>query len=326
LNYDPKIIDTRSQMMPIQKNPPAAIVMAPAPPIITEDPVKAMVDDTKKGKGKDKEPHDKVKVAKNIVKDMEKWAKQLNQKKNMNTFQAPIQARDDVVASVSAPVRTTNDSGYGYADVGFSILEKKEKAPPSAVPGYLMSANNAAANSKLVSYGSDSDNEQDHDHFAQSNEKDYLDFEKLTCLLCKRAFQSLEIFNKHLKMSQLHKENLQKHNLQKGITDVNAAKIAAGYRDRAKERRLKYGEVSPPPVNKSKERFQREMEKTNQRTSYQAPVAAVAATPIGENNVGNKLLQKMGWKDGQGLGRSNQGRTQIIEVSDVFFFVKFPRT
>jgi RNA-binding protein 5/10 len=191
-----------------------------------------------------------------------------------------------------------------------------------------MSANNAAANSKLVSYGSDSDNEQDHDHFAQqSNEKDYLDFEKLTCLLCKRAFQSLEIFNKHLKMSQLHKENLQKHNLQKGITDVNAAKIAAGYRDRAKERRLKYGEVSPPPVNKSKERFQREMEKTNQRTSYQAPVAAVAATPIGENNVGNKLLQKMGWKDGQGLGRSNQGRTQIIEVSDnVFFFVKFPRT
>lgn len=30
--------------------------------------------------------------------------------------------------------------------------------------------------------------------------------------------------------------------------------------------------------------------------------------------MGNKLLQKMGWKDGQGLGRSNQGRINIIEV------------
>lgn len=30
--------------------------------------------------------------------------------------------------------------------------------------------------------------------------------------------------------------------------------------------------------------------------------------------MGNKLLMKMGWKDGQGLGRKNQGRTNIIEV------------
>lgn len=36
--------------------------------------------------------------------------------------------------------------------------------------------------------------------------------------------------------------------------------------------------------------------------------------PIGSNNVGNRLLQKMGWSEGQGLGRKNQGRTSIIEV------------
>ena len=35
---------------------------------------------------------------------------------------------------------------------------------------------------------------------------------------------------------------------------------------------------------------------------------------IGNDNIGNKLLKKMGWTDGQGLGKSNQGRTQIIET------------
>lgn len=35
---------------------------------------------------------------------------------------------------------------------------------------------------------------------------------------------------------------------------------------------------------------------------------------IGSDNIGNKLLKKMGWTDGQGLGKANQGRTSIIET------------
>ncbi len=35
---------------------------------------------------------------------------------------------------------------------------------------------------------------------------------------------------------------------------------------------------------------------------------------IGSDNIGNKMLQKMGWKEGLGLGKSNQGRTAIVEV------------
>lgn len=37
-------------------------------------------------------------------------------------------------------------------------------------------------------------------------------------------------------------------------------------------------------------------------------------TGISSENLGSKMLQKMGWTEGMGLGRSNQGRTEIIQV------------
>ena len=38
---------------------------------------------------------------------------------------------------------------------------------------------------------------------------------------------------------------------------------------------------------------------------------------IGGENIGNKLLQKMGWSQGQGLGKANQGRTDPVEVKSL---------
>lgn len=297
-----------------------------AQPTTVENPADSLAasnngqsDDKKDGR-KGEQKHDRVKVAKKIVKDMEKWAKQLNQKKDMmQAVPPPPQENEPIVVPKPQPVQRNMT---GYADVGFSILENKERGKTTLE---LAASSSAGTTNKLVStYTSDSDNEQAEQQQQQSiselNERDYVDFEKLTCLLCKRAFQSSDILNKHLKMSNLHKENLQKLNL-KRFDDKNngneggyGPNSALSYRDRAKERRLKYGETDLPPPNKSRERFEKEMQRHTVQLQKQAS-SNLASTPIGVNNVGNRLLQKMGWSEGQGLGRSNQGRTNIIEVN-----------
>ncbi|XP_063698864.1 RNA-binding protein 5-like [Culicoides brevitarsis] len=258
-------------------------------------------EETKKEK-KGKDPQNKVQVAKKIVKDMERWAKQLNQKKDMPVMPSQSTSSDEMSSKPASRKEM-------YADVGFSILEKKDHT--TGLMNLVTGAHGTPTN-KLVSYDSGSDNDAAAPE-APRNEADYVDFEKLTCNLCKRAFQSAEILTKHLRMSQLHKENLAKYNLtntnspQSAASSSNTFNSSLSYRDRAKERRLKYGEDDPPPVNKTRERFERELER--QQASYKPPPAK-----IGENNVGNKLLQKMGWTEGMGLGRSNQGRTDIIQA------------
>lgn len=268
--------------------------------------------DGKKGDAK----QDKVKVAKKIVKDMERWAKQLNQKKE-NAFQAiapidePTQTAASAIRQQQQPLQRVAN---GYADVGFTIMENRESRLKPTTSGM----ESAKSLNKMLPYGSDSDNDADFNPSGGNvNEKDLIDFSKLTCLLCKRAFQSLDILNKHIKMSNLHKENLQKLNMNSQHSDDSAGGgSAAGlsYRDRAKERRLKYGEVDPPPPNRSRERFEKEMRKQSAQMQKQAQ-SNLAKVPIDQSNLGNRLLQKMGWSEGQGLGKSNQGRTNIIEVS-----------
>ena len=80
------------------------------------------------------------------------------------------------------------------------------------------------------------------------------------------------------------------------------------YRDRAKERRNKFGDDDKPIPNKFKEKYLRALDDTSSASGSDL----ANAPKIAENNKGNKMLQKMGWKDGQGLGKKNQGRTDII--------------
>ena len=143
---------------------------------------------------------EKVKSAKRIAKDMEKWAKTLNQRK-------------DAAKSNVAPAETGSNRGAvsaiggnngGTSDVAFSILQKK-----SAVGG------GGGGLAGLAGYGSDSEEEGGSGKAAASSsgaaassggsaaggskapkEEDLVDFAKLACLLCQRQFPSGEKLQK----------------------------------------------------------------------------------------------------------------------------------
>ena len=93
------------------------------------------------------------------------------------------------------------------------------------------------------------------------------------------------------------------------------------YRDRAAERRKKFG-ISPAPSWSEKQQQQQRM-RGNEPAGFEPPAGGggfgghddvVERRQIDSSNIGNRMLQKMGWKEGLGLGKANQGRTGIIEV------------
>jgi len=236
---------------------------------------------------------DKVKVAKKIAKDMERWAKTLNQKKenaksNWNSEFAGMDGNQGV--------------GSGAADAGYAILEKKTIANP------YHEDEDQSGNGLVAAYGGGSDTEEEIED-VQQEEKQHTDWSKLACLLCKRQFPSKEGLLRHQQLSDLHKQNLENWYQVRGLDPNDPQQRNNKYRDRAKERRAKYGEPEPPQPNKLKEKYLKTRVE-EMSVSYEEPTRA----GIGSDNVGNKLLQKMGWSEGMGLGKSNQGRTSIIEA------------
>merc|ERR1719209_1081092 len=112
------------------------------------------------------------------------------------------------------------------------------------------------------------------------------------------------LLTKHNQLSELHKQNLEKWKVRSGsLEDANSD--GQQYRDRARERRAKYGEADEPKPNKLKEKYMRAMQDVETK--------ALPEKNIGSDNIGSKMLQRMGWKEGLGLGKSNQGRTDIVE-------------
>jgi len=236
-----------------------------------------------KSNDKKSTPKDKVKTAKRIQKDMEKWAKTLNQRKD--------QSKSSTVAS---PESLAPSAQKGAEDIAFQILQRKEDKPDPSLPG-------------LSGYGSE---EEDEDTPGLSvAEMKLTDWENLACLLCKRQFQTKEKLSKHNTLSDLHKQNLVEWKKQNSESGIKNKEVQFQYRDRAKERRNKFGDDDKPVPNKFKEKYMKALDEV----SVSGGSGETSSMPkIGEDNVGNRMLQKMGWKDGLGLGKKNQGRTEII--------------
>ncbi|XP_075233397.1 RNA-binding protein 5 [Lycorma delicatula] len=284
----------------------------PAPTVgTTNDANKQTADESaqkeeelKKAKEKEKQNEkDKVKVAKRIAKDMEKWAKTLNHKKEI--------ARQNLI---SAAASQPSLKAQGAADIGFAVLERKDLPVPTGLninsnsnDGPVIIAGSTDT-SLVAAYGQGSDSEDDPDDANHHlDDKQFTDWNKLACLLCKRQFPSKDVLIKHQQLSDLHKQNLEQWYKSRGLDPSDAQQKTQQYRDRAKERRLKYGEPDQPQPNRLKETYMKAREAT---VTYEEPTKM----GLGSDNLGNKLLQKMGWQEGMGLGKKNQGRTSIIET------------
>ncbi|KAL7411546.1 hypothetical protein BDY24DRAFT_417075 [Mrakia frigida] len=98
-----------------------------------------------------------------------------------------------------------------------------------------------------------------------------------------------------------------------------AAAAASEYRDRASERRTVFNQPVVPPSRSSHHSH------SGPQTSFkggrkfvEGPTAPPPPPPAGvapgkdESNVGNKMLAKMGWKEGTGLGREGEGRVDPV--------------
>lgn len=117
---------------------------------------------------------DKVKIAKKIAKDMEKWAKTLNQRKEI-----PKQ----LLQAESLPVESNESSS-----VEMECLLEKQIAVSSEP---LIADNSTVANDPF--------------EIIKSEEEKLTDWKRLACLLCKRQFSTCELLTKHQQLSELHK-------------------------------------------------------------------------------------------------------------------------
>ncbi|EXJ64385.1 hypothetical protein A1O7_00721 [Cladophialophora yegresii CBS 114405] len=149
----------------------------------------------------------------------------------------------------------------------------------------------------------------------------YADPHRHCCYLCMRQFGNAAEVNKHERLSDLHRQNLQdetkvknaeakltKHGIELRQTGTSAAPSSGEptreYRDRAKERRKVYG-----VVNKKGEQVGGTHPPKASRASLERD--DVAVTPI-QQSKGASLLSKMGYTPGQGLGASGEGMTAPI--------------
>ncbi|CDQ61010.1 RNA-binding protein 5 isoform X1 [Oncorhynchus mykiss] len=262
---------------------------------------------------KEKKDKPKSKSAQQIAKDMERWAKSLNKQKESikSSLQGLGQGRDEDRREAAA------------ADAGFSTLfEKKHGAgfetQPLVMNELLKNGEpeTPVAKSGLVAayIGGDSDSEEaanpESGGVGDEGSDKLTDWKKMACLLCLRQFPGKDALLRHQQLSDLHKQNLEIHRRSKlseaQLEELERKEMELKYRDRAAERRDKYG-VPEPPAPKKKKFYQPPAPTVN----YEQPTK----DGLTSDNIGNKMLQAMGWQEGKGLGRNQQGITAPISAS-----------
>ncbi|KAI7693125.1 RNA-binding protein 5 [Sarcoptes scabiei] len=235
---------------------------------------------------------DSTKMAKKIAKDMEKWAKKLNQQQ--------VISKPTTVPII--PCNTDNQT-EDSSTTSISSSSSVEKVQQIASLMASNKSNNISTKSESIT---------DPFEIIRAEEERMIDRKRLACLLCKRQFNSQELLAKHQKLSELHKTNLsvlrQTILNEEQLEQVANIEREMAYRDRAKERRDKFG-IDDTPKYSAAHKFALENASIDQNASIASP------PPISNDNIGNKMLKAMGWTEGTGLGKSNQGMSGVIEVT-----------
>uniref|UniRef100_A0A8C7XU59 RNA binding motif protein 5 n=1 Tax=Oryzias sinensis TaxID=183150 RepID=A0A8C7XU59_9TELE len=245
---------------------------------------------------KEKKEKPKSKTAQQIAKDMERWAKSLNkQKENFKSSFQPISQEERKEAAA--------------ADAGYSLFERKQAGLDRLIHEASRMAEEEAPCGLVAAYSGDSDPEEGGAEPDGEGGQDKLtDWKKLACLLCRRQFPNKDSLVRHQQLSDLHKKNMEVLRRSKmteaELEELERKESEQKYRDRAAERREKYG-IPEPPVSKKK-KFSQPAPVIN----YEQPTK----DGLSSDNIGNKMLQAMGWKEGKGLGRNQQGITAPIEA------------
>uniref|UniRef100_A0A8C8MF86 RNA binding motif protein 5 n=1 Tax=Oncorhynchus tshawytscha TaxID=74940 RepID=A0A8C8MF86_ONCTS len=247
-----------------------------------------------------KQEKPKSKTAQQIAKDMERWAKSLNKQKE--NFKSSFQ-----------PVSQEERKEAAAADAGFTLFEKKQAGSLEMLMSEAVQRPEEQAPTNSVglvaAYSGDSDPEEggaaepERDGGEQGQDQ-LTDWKKMACLLCRRQFPNKDGLVRHQQLSDLHKQNLEVHRRSKlseaELEELERKETEMKYRDRAAERREKYGIPEPPAPKKKKFTAH----------NYEQPTK----DGLNSDNIGNKMLQAMGWQEGRGLGRNQQGITAPIEA------------
>lgn len=85
------------------------------------------------------------------------------------------------------------------------------------------------------------------------------------------------------------------------------------YRDRASERRIMHNQPDTPMPDVVATSFAKKTQAEGPPPPPSPPPPAVNPSQD-QNNVGNKLLKMMGWKEGTGLGATGEGRIDPMYV------------
>ncbi|CDR40319.1 RHTO0S05e01420g1_1 [Rhodotorula toruloides] len=150
------------------------------------------------------------------------------------------------------------------------------------------------------------------------------------CLLCQRQFKGIDELRKHNKLSQLHKTNLgnadalaacatrkaasvKKHTAAAASSAASTSSSDSSskpkYVDRAAARREALGASDGPEHGQGKKR------------KFDGPEPPKPLPPgpnkdgLEESNAGRKMLEKMGWTTGAGLGASGSGRVDPVQAA-----------